>query len=587
LKTYKQFIIVGLVGIGFWQCANQVMPTGGPKDTKPPEIVEAVPPNGSAGFIGNKFSIRFNEFVELDKINKQLLISPPMNTLPDFKLKGKTLIVKFKEELKPNTTYSVYFGDAIVDITEGNPLHNFTYIFSTGNTIDSLSLSGKLVNAFDMKPVEDAYVMLYKNNNDTLPLDSLPLMVKPYYLSKTSKNGTFHFAALSNNKYLIFGLKDQNNSLTFDQPAEQIAFLDTSVKPQFQEKVKIDSLSFDTISGLSPDSLHQILDSLNRTADSLSNAKMIRYQLRMFVNEDTVQRLLKAELLRKNTLRFSFSLSADKVRITPLNYLNTSHWYRSESNPAADTITWFLHHPTVDTLDLIFVQNGDTLGQRELRIIPKKKQRNRRQKKAHSPLKDFIGWHANIKGVIKPNQQLMLIFNQPIARFFTDSVLLITGKDSLYKPDYAFADMLHRKIIFPFKIKEGTAYHLFIPDSTVIDWNGLHNKKIDLSFRSKEAKEYGKLTLQINFKHQQHYILQLLNVNSDVISQVFLKKDTSVVFSFIDPSKYRLKIIYDDNDNKKWDTGNYLRKLQPERVIFFSKELDIKANWEYEESWNF
>ncbi len=568
-----------------WQCARQVMPSGGPKDTQPPKVLQENPPNGSTLFTGNKFSIRFSEFVELDKINKQLLISPPMVKMPSFHLRGKTLTVSFNELLKSNTTYSVYFGSSIVDITEKNPLNNYSYIFSTGKTIDSMSLAGTVINAFDLKPVEDAYVMLYKNNNDTLSLDSLPLLVKPYYLSKTDKAGKFHFNALANERYLIFGLKDQNNSLTFDQPQEEIAFLDSLVQPQFKKAVPVDTMAFDTIQGLSKDSLSVLLDSLKQVSDSISNAQLTAYQLRLFVNADTVQKLLQAELLRKNTLRFSFSLPAKNIKIKILNKPDSVWHYETEDKlPADDTLLWFLKEPHPDTLNLLFMQGADTLDKLYLRAIPKEK-RVRRGNKKRKPLKEFLQYHANIQGVIKPNQQFQLIFDQPVSHFETDSVLLVKGGDSLYNPEYYFADSLHRKITFPFVVRAATAYRLVVPDSALSDWNGVLNKRMNIAFRSKELKEYGKLTLQVSPPRRQPFILQMLNGNEKVVDQRFFNNDTTFVFLYIKPDTYHFKLIFDNNNNRRWDTGNYLKKRQPEKVLFYSKQLDIKSNWEYEEKW--
>ncbi len=561
------------------------MPSGGPKDTTPPKVLYENPPNGTTLFSSNKFSIRFDEFVELDKINEQLLISPPMLKMPDFHLKGKTLTVKFNETLKSNTTYSIYFGSAIVDITEKNPLNNYTYIFSTGKTIDSLSLTGVLVNAFDLKPVENAYVMLYKNNNDTLSLDSLPLFVKPYYLSKTDKTGRFKFRALANDKYLIFGLNDQNNSLTFDQPQENIAFIDSLVRPQYIKPAHVNTEQFDTLKGLSKDSLSVLIDSLTRISDSLNNAKMINYNLYMFVNQDTVQKLIQVQLLKKDILRFVFSLPATSVSIINLTNADSMLNYVEERNNLGDTLLWFLKEPHPDTLNLVFMKKTDTLDKVKVRVIPKEKFVKRRAKKNQSK-PEYLNFHANVSDVIKPNQKLKLMFDRPISHFYSDSVLLIKGNDSIFNPEYYFNDSLQKSIIFPFTVKQATVYRFIIPDSVLFDWNGITNKKINLSFKTKNANEYGKLTLQLVFMKKQAYIVQMLDDKDKLVSQKFIDNDTTLIFSYINPAKYRFKLIFDDNDNHRWDTGNYFKKRQPEKVIFFNKILDIKANWEYEEKWN-
>ncbi len=565
-----------------WQCAHQVMPSGGPKDTEPPQIVEEQPPNGSIHFNENGFYVKFNEFVELDNINKQLLISPPMLKSPDFKFRGKTLIVKFNEKLKPNTTYSVYFGDAIVDITEKNPLKNYSYIFSTGNTLDSMSLTGTLKNAFDLKPVEDAYVMLYKDNNDTLPLDLLPLNVKPYYLSKTGKNGNFKFNALANSPYLVFALKDQNNSLTFDQPQEEIAFIDSLVSPQYIPETKPDTTRRDSVNNTPPDTLNAAADSSRLVDDTVGVAPdMINYELLMFKNQDTVQKLLQATLVEKNKLRFIFSLPADSVKIKILNVTGNFE-YLTAYGTSRDTVTWFLKEPFPDTLDLLFLNGTDTLENMELSAVPKVK--NLRRKPKSTP-KTFLSYSFNTKGVIKPGQNLVLTAGQPVVNFITDSVMFVSGDDTLFNPKYNFIDTLHRKILFPFKVKPGTTYRLVIPDSAIIDWNGIFNKKINFSFNSKEEKEYGKLSLKVIPPFKGSFILQMLDEKENVLAQRFFNADTAFVFNYVEPASYIFKLIFDKNGNKKWDTGNYLKKIQPEKVMFFNKKIDVKANWEYQEEW--
>ncbi len=253
------------------RCAQPVSPGGGPKDEQPPQIIRYEPDIYSTRFTGDRFKIDFDEFIQLDKLNQQLLISPPMDELPDFKAKGKSLLVKFNEELKENTTYTLFFGDAIVDITEKNPLKENSYVFSTGDKVDSMSMKGTVLQAIDLQAAEDVFVMLYKNNNDTLPIDSLPLTVKPFYLSKTDKNGKFSFSGLADEEYLIFALRDLNSNHIFDQPTEEIAFLDTLVRPFFTglpqrknaDSTVSDSMLIDSLSTLVADSLMQLTDTVN------------------------------------------------------------------------------------------------------------------------------------------------------------------------------------------------------------------------------------------------------------------------------------------------------------------------------------
>lgn len=589
-RKLLQLAGVLFVVLGLYRCANVIAPTGGPKDTTPPKVVKSVPANYSSNFTGNNFSITFDEFIKLDKITQQLLVSPPMAEAPDFRLKGKTLSLHFKEALKPNTTYSIFFGDAIQDITEGNPLHNYTYVFSTGSSVDSLSLRGQVVNADNLKPADGVFVMLYKNNNDTIPLDSLPLRVKPYYLSKTDKNGDFMFSGLADTSYLIFALKDENYSLTFDQPTEKIAFLDSLVKPQYRPASHIDSSLLDTlIVNLPADSAKMVTDSLWHLADSVADTKISFYQLYLFQEPDSVQMLMKTRLIRPNTVQFIFNIPEKNISIQSLNYHPDSVWYRSEWNRSRDTLLWFLHLPHPDTLNLLVLNGKDTLGNPVLRVIPKQKFLRKRKKELPTKKKHYLSWRTNVLGTIKPGQKVVLTFGQPVEKVIPDSILLVQGKDSLYHPPFTFLDSLHRRLYFPMKIKDGSSYQLSLPDSSVIDWNRFYNKKIMLSLHSKTLKEYSDLNVTLKPKKPGDYIFEILTSTEKEtpVAIRYFSGATVLHFPRVTPGKYLFKVIFDRNSNKKWDPGNYLRKQLPEEVIYFKNIIPLRANWEINEKWDF
>ena len=582
------FSLVVLMTTALFRCANVMAPTGGPKDVTPPEIVKAVPPNHSPNFTGNKFSLTFDEFVQLKEINKQLLISPPMVHLPDFRIRKKTLIVRFNEPLKPNTTYSVFFGDAIQDVNEGNPLHNFTYVFSTGKEIDSLSMRGKVVNARDLKPEKGVYVMLYKNDNDTVPFDSLPLRVKPYYLSKTDKNGKFFFSGLADTSYLIFALKDENYSLTYDQPGEEIAFLDSLVTPQYRPKPEIDTVLLDSLTkGLPSDSAGLIADSLWKAADSIADSKLTLYQLYLFREAPKVQRVEAISLVRPNTIRFVFHIPARNITVRSLRYHPESVWYQSEWNKSRDTLYWFLRLPHPDTLDLLVMNGKDTLEDKHLRVIPHQRLPGKKRKKQEKKKVIYLSWKANHTGNIKPGERLVFTFDQPVKKIIDDSVLLIQDRDSVWHPAYSFLDDLHRKVYFPLKIKDGSTCKLIIPDSAVIDWNGFYNKRIVLTLQAKPLKDYGEINMTVHPKQTGHYIFNLLSAKGDPVAVSYFASPTTLHFTRMNPGKYRFRIIFDSNGNKKWDPGNYLEKRLPEKVIYYGKTIQLRANWDVNESWEF
>ena len=229
-KIVKYFAII-VSAVLLSRCANVVTPTGGPKDVKAPVVLEASPENNSTNFKGKTIRLTFDEFVTLNNASNNVFISPPMNKKPTYRTSGKTVIIKFEEPLKPETTYSINFGNAIKDLHEGNVFKGYTFNFSTGDKIDSLSLKGKITSAETLKAAEGFIIGLYTNDNDTLTLDSLPYRVKPNYVTTTDKNGNFEFSGLADKDYLIFALKDNNANLIFDLATEEIAFSKDLVRP--------------------------------------------------------------------------------------------------------------------------------------------------------------------------------------------------------------------------------------------------------------------------------------------------------------------------------------------------------------------
>lgn len=565
------------------RCAHPGTPSGGPKDVTPPMVVATSPENGSAGFSAKKFIIEFDEFVSLENIQQAALISPPMKNMPEFLVKGKSVQVKFKEDLKPNTTYSVFFGDAIVDITERNPLSNYTYIFSTGDYVDSLSLDGHVNNAFDLKPVEGVFVMLYKDNNDTIVFDSLPYFVVPYYLSKTGADGKFRFNGLSGGNYLLFALNDKNSNYIFDQPSEEIAFLDSLVQPVYVEKPKIDSTLHDSIMDIemTSDSIIVIADSL--LTDSICNEDDTGIGMYLFLTPDTIQRLLKAEVIEKNKIRFSFSQLAIDVGFEHLKVPPDGTWHVVGFSTEKDTLYWYLNNPPTDSLVLLLTQFDDTLGTVYLKLDPEKKLAGRRKKEK----KEILGWKSNMpKQNPVPGKHPEIQFAQPNVRFNNiDSTLLVIGSDSIWDPEFSFVDSLHMGITFPLELEEETQYRIYFPDSSFTSWNNIHTEAIDISFSTLPLSDYGIFTFHLHPEKKRDYILQMLSEDEAVLRDFYFDSDTSVTFLYVKPSKYLFKIICDNNSNHKWDAGNYGLKIQPEEVLYYGKDIKVRANWEVEEDW--
>lgn len=573
-----------------YSCAHPITPGGGPKDEVAPEILLSIPENGSANFTTNKFSVEFNEFVKLEDIFNEALISPPLETRPDFKIKGKAVQVKFNEDLKPNTTYSVYFGDAITDITESNPVSNFTYIFSTGQFVDSLSLQGIVLDAQNHQPIEGCFVMLYKDNNDTIVFDSLPLLVRPYYLSKTNEEGSFRFNGLGNDEYLMFAILDMNASLSFDQPNEAIAFMDSLVSPSFVVKPVIDTTIVDstlvdtTLLNLDDKTVSVIKDSLLSKTDLLFNDQLETHYLYLYDEKPSTLRLLSSKIIRDNTIEFVFNMPTQDVSISPVNIADRELWYIPVASTNNDTVTWYYKNLEVDTLQVLIRYQGDTLEFLNIRLD---KQLQKSARKRNKDIAESLKWTAIPESKsLNPKMLPQIRFYQPIESINFDSAVLITSTDTIINPEYSFSDSLNMRIVIPIENIEDSYYTLIIPDSSIYDWNGLANEEMLIKFNTPKLSDYSTLTMKYNLKTPQQVIIQMVNDEDVVLQQNIIKSDTSILYEYKNAATYRLKAIYDSNSNGKWDPGSYINRIQAEKVIYYPKELELRANWEFEEEWN-
>ncbi|MEI6885812.1 MAG: Ig-like domain-containing protein [Bacteroidota bacterium] len=586
-----------------WGCANPVAPDGGPKDTRPPKVMNFDPPNNSANFKENSIKVDFNEFIVLKNQATELNISPPLKHVPDLRLRGKSLVIKLDDTLAANTTYSIDFGKCITDLTENNPLTGLSYVFSTGPYIDSLSLRGVVVNAFDHTPPKDVYAMLYIDNSDTIVFDSLPIKVKPYYLVKTNENGEFLFHNLKSAPMKLTALSDQNGNLIFDQASEKVAFCDSIVHPMFVPLPKHDTSSAKTDSNkIKKDSANSTLkvkkvppvkkltaaDSLKKDSlrrDSLFKASPLpKNLLFLFDDIDSIQRIQKTVVVKKGLVLITFRFPSKDIGLKPLNIDSSKTWSLQELSPRRDSLYLWLTSPYPDSLVLMVSQNNKVLDTLKLEL-------NSKDDKASAKKKDqekvFLGFSNNTSGPML-NQYAgnnLLTFSYPLSSASLKRIRLIQDKDTLV-PKIYFADSLRRRLVIETKWKEDKSYSVFIPDSVFIAINGLANDTIKYNFKTRLAREFGNLILEVDLsKRPGDYIIQLLNERDAVIGETKINKNTTVRFEYLNPGKFKVKAVYDRNKNGKWDTGNFRKKIQPEEVFFFQKIIEIRANWDVEEKW--
>lgn len=584
------------------RCANPVMPKGGIKDTEAPEVVSSTPQNYSVNFKGSSIQITFNEFVKLDNIQKQVLISPPPNTKPEFKLRGKTLSVRFEDKLDDSTTYSVYFGDAIVDLTESNPISGYTFVFSTGPVLDSMSIAGSIRDAFNMKYPEEAFVMLYMLNNDTVPVDSLPYLVKPFYLSRSDKEGKFNLTNLKNVPYKLFALTDMNSNFLYDMPGEKIAFIDSLIVPTYVKPTRNDTSNkpiFDSLALVAnADSVlnNQLDDSIvkpetdslmaekNKAADAAHTLELL-----MFEEQDSIQRLVRAEPVTEELLRFAFRYPAKNVSVEPFETLPDSFDLLRFYTPNFDTLYWYHRKIAADSLFVRIIYDtliNDTLG---LPLKPRTGLTVKKNRNDEEEAVVYLNMRNNARSrKLAPEKPFIISFDEPIVRYqMRDSNILINQQDTLINQlSFLKADANGLKYQLDAQLELGGSYMFKFPDSVFFGYSGLTNDTTQLAFKVGTAEEYGNLYLDVFLQDTSaQMIIQLMDQKENILQQQQITGSTSITYQYLPAGKYRLKAIADNNKNGRWDSGNYLKNIQPERVFYFDKEMEIRANWDFEESW--
>ena len=595
-KRRYGFFLMALLMVAFLaqRCANAVAPTGGPTDQEPPKVKLAVPENNSTNFTGRKIEITFDEFVTLENANQNVLFSPPLSEKPNIRLKNKTVVIKFKEPLAENTTYTIHFGTSIKDLHEGNQLENYVYSFSTGDYIDTLRVAGKVLNAEDKKPVDGAYVCLYAEREG---LDTLPLTTIPDYITKTDKEGNFSLMGLADKRYLVFALKDANSNLYFDQPNEEVAFLDTLVpasypwtapKPQPVDTMAMDStlLVNDTLSPIPTDSLSPV------PADTLSpipsdstiqptrvfNQQSLNLTLFMFTEVDSTQMLLEKKLVEEGMLRFIFRHPAkDAVIMTP-EMLPDSFNLVTMHSAAYDTIWW---HFTPNVKDSLWVQvKYDTLINDSSRYSLKFKDKNLRNKK---PEKLKVTYNTHGQGGLIPGDSLVLKFSEPILRYEMRDSAVFKRDTNVYYNRVAFepVDEIGMKYRLTTPFSPDSSYHIEVPDSVFFSLRGRTNEAIKTDFHVMKEDEFGNIYITVvPPKDMKQVVVQLLNESGKVLKEQAITHQEEVMFEYLTPAKYKLRAILDADGNGKWSTGNYHRRFQPETVVEYKDELEIRAGWD-------
>ena len=584
-NRYIKDLLLVLCGVfllvTMYSCANMASPNGGPYDETPPKFISSLPAPNQTNYKGKKVEILFDELVQLDKPSENVIITPPQMQLPVIRAAGKKVVVELKDTLKENT-YTIDFTNSISDNNEKNVFENFSFAFSTGDVIDTLEVSGILLNAENLEPMPGITIGLHKNLEDSafvkLPFDRT---------SRTNDKGQFTIRNISPGSYRIFGLNDVNRDYKFDQPGEEIAFNDSIIIPSLELTTRQDTLWKDSL-----------------TIDTIRTVAYTRYfpddiELRLFKEDFVRQYLLKPERQQENLLTIRFNAPLDTVPLPkPLNFTpENPDWFFTQETEAGkgvnfwltDSLVWKqdtlqveLSYPKSDSLNILRPQT-DTL-QFVMRRRPEKK---KKKKDDESEPIVFLGMQIDAPGSMDLFDTVSVTFNEPILELPKEVFYLDQKVDTVWTPvDFElFPDSTNSLNYFirrPWKYAE--EYRLSVDSATIFSLYGKWNEPYSAEFKIKKEDEYGHLYINVEGIDTTAYV-ELLN-GSDAPVRKAKVKNGGVLFMDLKPDKYYARLVVDLNDNGKWDTGNYADKRQPEEVYYSPVQYNVLQNWQVEETWN-
>lgn len=572
----------GLLLVVLYSCANIGNPNGGPYDEMPPKFVSSTPIPNQVNYTGRKIEILFDELIQIDKPSENVIITPPQMELPIIRSAGKKAVIELKDTLKPNTTYTIDFTNSIADNNEKNVFENFSFAFSTGETIDTLEVSGILLNAENLEPMPGITIGLHDNLADSAFV-KLPFV----RTSRTNDKGQFTIRNIAPGTYHIFALNDVNRDYKFDQPGEDIAFSDSLIVPSFeltsrQDTIWKDSLTIDTIRTIAytrffPDNI----------------------ELRLFKEKFERQYMVKPERPDEKyfTLRFNTQLDTVPVPV-PINFSpEDSTWYFVQQTEGGAAVNYWLSDSTVWKQDTLQIQvsypKSDSLNilrpqTDTVQLVLRRRPAEKKKKKKDEPDPIlFLGMQVNASGSMNLFDTLSVTFNEPVLDINKDLFLLSQKIDSTWnRVDFDFFPDSTNSLNFFIKRpwKYGEEYHIEVDSATIYSLYGKWNNALTAEFKIKKEDEYGHLYLNINGVDTTAFV-ELLS-NGDQPVRKAKVKDGGVLFMDLKPDKYYARIVIDSNDNGVWDTGNYTEKRQPETVYYSPKMYEIMSNWQVEETWD-
>lgn len=594
-------------------CARMGRPDGGWYDETPPYVVASVPKDGETQVNARRIHILFNEFIKLENASENVVVSPPQMEQPEIKALGKRIDVEIKDSLKPNTTYTVDFSDAISDNNEGNPLGNYTYSFSTGDRIDTLQVSGHVLQADNLEPVKGILVGLYADLADSA------FTTKPMLrVARTDSRGQFVIRGVAPGTYRAYALADMDGNYMLSQRSEQLAFSHDTFSPGTSEAFRQDTAWID--------SLH--IKSIARVGYTRFTPDDIT--LRTFTQPLTDRFFLKAERQKATHFTLTFSYGSDSLPTLRGLDFDTAGSLFVEPSARRDTITYWLTDTALVNRDTLNVEISylatDTLGRLApqtdtLQILSKdtyarriKKQqkdaeewtKQQEKKKKRGEPYDSIMPRQTTKpdlrtaSALDPDRNISIEFESPLERIDTALIHLYAKHDTLWykapfrieaRPVVAPGDTVgsdtprsRRKYILRGEWRPDIEYSLEIDSMAFTDIYGLVSPKMKRGFKVRSLDEYGSLMFTIPHFTDAPVVVQLLDAQDAVVKTAPLT-DGTAQFYYIAPGTYYARLFADDNGNGVWDTGEYAANRQPETVYYYPDKIECKAKWDISLNW--
>lgn len=589
-------------------CANRgIGPQGGPKDTIPPVVVKETPANGSNHFTDKKIEIVFNEYLQLDNVQTNLLVSPPQQVPPEVKAQGKKVVITLQEDLLDSTTYTLDFGDAICDYTEKNPIRGYQYAFTTGDRIDSLEVYGQVVNAEDLNPVSGVLVGLHANLSDTA-FSTLPFT----RIARTDSLGGFGIRNLRGGQYRLYALQDVSRDYLY-QPGEKLAYADSLVVPQYEVETVQDTIWRDSLlvdNQLLDTTVLRVVDSIRIVENTYVGPSDL---LLWFFQEKKVRHYFsRAYREEQHTIRLVFGAPQDTlpiVRALPPSAIDSlrsdSLWTDPmqyallQANPTRDTLVYWFTDSVAIAQDSIYIEMTYLKSDSVYNLVPQTdtisaiyraprltaKAREALDKKNRERTLDL---RSNAKTGFEVYDTLRIISPIPIDSIWADSMALLEKIDTIYKSipfSLQPADSVPIGYFVVARLEQGKSYELRLDSGAVRDIYGVANTAKKFSLQLKTREDYS--TLLIRLPHFDPTMrLQLLDEKDHPVRELPAAAD-GTKFEYLTPKVYYLRLYLDLNGDGQWTTGDWATKRQPEPVFYFPSKLSLRANWDFEEVFDY